>query len=208
MWHFSRKLLGFSALSFIGLVSGYAQAEQGAWLVRGRAVSIEPANKSSGSPLPADAISVSSKVIPEADISYFFTPNIAAELILTYPQKHNVSVSGLGTVGSFKQLPPTLTAQYHFLPEGRFSPYVGVGVNYTRITDVDLSAVSPTATLSNSSTGLALQLGANINLDKSWSLNLDVKKIQLRTDLSIDGDKISTIKVDPWLFGVGVGYRF
>ncbi|MEO8407690.1 MAG: OmpW family outer membrane protein, partial [Oxalobacteraceae bacterium] len=45
-------------------------------------------------------------------------------------------------------------------------------------------------------------------LDKNWSLNLDVKKVQIRRDLTADGTKLGTVKVDPWLVGVGVGYRF
>ena len=56
------------------------------------------------------------KTIPELDISYFFTPNIAAELVLTVPQEHRVYLNGTD-IGSFKHLPPTLTLQYHFMPQ-------------------------------------------------------------------------------------------
>ena len=77
--------------------------------------------------------------MPEFDITYFFTPNIAAELILTYPQKHDVELGGTG-IGSVKHLPPTLTLQYHFNPTGTIRPYVGLGANYTRFSSVDLDA--------------------------------------------------------------------
>jgi outer membrane protein len=109
-------------------------------------------------------------------------------------------------IGSFKHLPPTLTLQYHFTPDAQFSPYVGAGVNYTRIFSVKL--LNGAATLENDSVGLALQAGFDVKLDKHWSLNLDVKKVQIRSDVFAGDAKISRVKVDPLLIGVGVGYRF
>ena len=195
------------ALAVLGCLSGQAMAQQNPWLVRARAVHINPADKSDpvGGIGAADTIHVSEKTIPEVDISYVFTPNWAAELVLTYPQKHDVTLSG-SNIGSFKHLPPTLTVQYHFTPGAPVSPYVGVGVNYTRISSVDL--LSGAGQLDNSSVGLALQAGVDFKLDKNWSLNLDVKKVQIRSDVSVFGTQVSTLKIDPWLVGVGVGYRF
>lgn len=195
------------ALAVLGCLSGQAMAQQNPWLVRARAVHINPADKSDpvGGIGAADTIHVSEKTIPEVDISYFFTPNWAAELVLTYPQKHDVTLSG-SNIGSFKHLPPTLTIQYHFTPAAPVSPYVGAGVNYTRISSVDL--LSGAGQLDNSSVGLALQAGVDFKLDKNWSLNLDVKKVQIRSDVSVFGTQVSTLKIDPWLVGVGVGYRF
>ncbi|WP_039954534.1 OmpW/AlkL family protein [Rhodanobacter thiooxydans] len=195
------------ALAALGLAS-HAFAQQSPWQIRTRAVHIDPANKSdAGGPLtlPADAITVSSKTIPEVDISYFFSPNIAAELILTYPQKHDVYLSG-AKIGTFKHLPPTLTLQYHFMPAAQVSPYLGAGVNYTNISSVNL--LNGAGSLDHHSFGLALQAGVDFKIDKNWSLNLDVKKVRIRSDVRVSGAKVSAIKVDPLLIGVGVGYRF
>lgn len=196
------------ALLAIGAVAGPVMAQQSPWLVRARAVNIDTANKfDTSSALATDSVHVSNKTIPEVDISYFFTPNLAAELILTYPQKHDVSLNGTD-IGTLKHLPPTLLLQYHFMPEAQFSPYVGAGLNYTRVSQVDL--LEGAATLEKNSYGLALQAGVDFKLDKNWSLNLDVKKVQIRSDLSLtsNGTKLGTVKIDPWLVGVGVGYRF
>lgn len=198
--------LAAAALAALG-AAGQACAQQSPWLVRARIVNIDTANQSEAVPaagIAADAIHVSNKAIPEVDISYFFTPNIAAELILTYPQKHNVSVAG-ANVGSFKHLPPTLTLQYHFLPNAQFSPYLGAGLNYTRISNVNLQGGLG---LEKDSTGYALQAGFDYKLDKNWSINVDVKKVQIRSDVFLNGNRISQVKLDPVLFGVGLGYRF
>jgi outer membrane protein len=194
-------------VAVVGFAGASAMAQESPWLVRARAVHIEPANESSpvGGAGAADRIHVSSKTIPEVDISYFFTPNVSAELILTYPQKHDVTLDG-AKIGSFKHLPPTLTAQYHFLPGTNINPYVGAGVNYTLLSSVNL--LNGAGRLEHDSVGLALQAGVDFKLDKNWSINLDVKKVRIRSDVYISGARASDVKVDPLLVGVGVGYRF
>ena len=202
-----KKIALALSLAAICVVANQAAAQQSPWQVRARAVNISPDNKSDpiGGVGASDRLTVSDKTIPEVDISYYFTPNWSAELILTYPQKHDVMLDGKN-IGTFKHLPPTLTAQYHFLPDAQFSPYLGVGVNYTRISNVNL--LNGAADLEKDSFGFAVQAGVDFKLDKNWSLNLDVKKVQIRSDVISGGAKISAVKVDPWLVGVGVGYRF
>jgi len=194
------------AIAAAALTAGAAFAQESPWMVRARAVHIDPADRSSpiGGVTDSDLITVSKKTIPELDISYFFNPNWAAELVLTYPQKHTVKVDGT-SIGSFKQLPPTLTLQYHFLPKATFDPYLGAGINYTRISSVRLDN---DISLEKNSWGLALQAGFDVKLNRNWSINVDVKKVQIRSDVSMAGEQISRVKLDPVLFGVGVGYRF
>ncbi|MGI4718798.1 MAG: OmpW/AlkL family protein [Janthinobacterium lividum] len=177
------------------------------WLVRARAVHIDPANEST--PLAgsgaADRIHVRTRTIPELDVSYFLTPHLAAELILTYPQKHDVTLDGK-RIGSFRHLPPTLTAQYHFAPQASVRPYVGAGINYTRISRVEL--LDGAANLEKDSWGLALQAGVDFQLDARWSLNVDVKRVNIRSDVLLGGARAAEVRVDPVLVGVGVAYRF
>lgn len=198
------------ALAALGL-AGQAMAQQSPWMVRARAVHLDMANKSEAIAslgVPADAITVNNKTIPEVDISYFFTPNIAAELVLTVPQKQTVSVAGT-SIGTFKHLPPTLTLQYHFTPGAQISPYVGAGLNYTLISKTNLFVPGVgAADLENQSLGFALQAGVDYKLDKNWSINFDVKKVQIRSDVLVGGAKVSRVKLDPLMVGVGLGYRF
>ena len=200
-------LAALLALSALGFVTGNALAQESPWQVRVRADYLKPANKSDavGGVGASDTLHINGKTIPELDISYFFTPNWAAELVLTYPQEQDVSLDGK-KIGTFKHLPPTLTAQYHFMPQATFSPYVGAGLNYTRISSVNL--LGGAASQDKDSWGLAVQAGLDYKLDKNWSLNLDVKKLQIRSDVYAGGERISRVKIDPWLMGVGVGYRF
>ncbi len=188
------------------LSSAPLMAQEGPWMVRLRAVSLQPADKSDAAPgIPADAIHVSSKTIPEVDISYFFTKNLATELVLTVPQEHDVTLAGT-KIGTFKELPPTLLAQWHFLPGQTVDPYVGLGANLTLISDVKLA--NGALDLDTSSLGPAAQAGVDIRVAKQCFINLDVKYMQIRSDVKAGGAKVTTVKVDPMLYGVGVGYRF
>ena len=209
------SLISLLTLAALAGTAAPALAQQsqteGNWLVRVRALQLDPANDfNSNLPavVPNDSVEVSDKWIPEVDVSYFFTKNIAAELVLTVPQRHNVSVDG-SKIGTFKHLPPSLLLQYHFNPEGQFRPYVGAGINYTILGSEKMRVLGGDVTLENDSFGGVLQLGFDYKIDKNLFLNFDVKKIQLRTDVihSAAGN-LGTLKVDPLLWGVGIGYRF
>ncbi|MBT9474995.1 OmpW family outer membrane protein [Polaromonas sp.] len=197
-----KQIIAVAVLST--LLSGAAiaqQAAEGPWMVRARAVHLDSVN-SDGTGL---GLSVNNKWMPEVDISYFLDKNVALELVLTVPQKHTVRSSVLGgEIGTLKQIPPTLMVQYHF-PMSGFKPYVGAGVNYTRFSSVNLPAG---VDIERSSWGPALQAGVDIPLSGNLSLNLDVKKVYIRTDVSAAGANLGTFKIDPVLFGVGLGWRF
>lgn len=209
----SRHRLALAALAAcaglpLSLPSAAADQEaQGNWMVRMRATYLDMANKSDpvGGIGASDRITVNNKWIPELDVTYFFTPHIAAELVLTVPQKQDVYLDG-NRIGSFKHLPPTLLMQYHFRPEATWRPYVGAGLNFTRIWGADLAG--DTLSLDRWSIAPALQIGMDYRLTRNWFLNADVKKVWLSSDVKAAGVKVSQAKLDPWLFSVGVGYRF
>jgi outer membrane protein len=196
-----KQWIVIAALAACGM--GVVQAQETPWMVRARAVHLDMANKDS----TGLGLTVDNKTIPEVDVSYFFTPNIAAELILTVPQKQTVHSSVVGAdIGTFKHLPPTLLLQYHFTGLNGYKPYVGAGVNYTDISKVNL--LGGGATLDSHSWGGALQAGVDIPLDKNWSINFDVKKVYIKTNVYAEGANLGTLKLDPVLVGVGLGYRF
>ena len=169
-------------------------------MVRARAVNLSSANTDT----TGLGLSVNDIVLPEVDFSYFFTPNIAAELILTVPQQHDVRSNGT-KIGTLSQLPPTLLLQYHFNLNG-YKPYVGAGINYTKFTTSDIAggAVTP----DNSSWGGALQVGVDIPLSGNMYFNFDVKKVMIGTNINAGGNSLGSLRVDPLLVGIGLGWRF
>ena len=194
-----KNLLAVAVLCALTSGAALAQQSEGPWMVRARAVHLDSANKDS-TPL---GLTVNNKTIPEVDVSYFFTPNVAAELILTVPQKHTLRAGG-AAIGSLKHLPPTLLLQYHFNTSG-IKPYVGAGLNYTRFSSVKAPAG---VDIDRNSFGAALQVGVDIPLQKNLYLNFDIKKVFIKTDVTANGAKLGSFKVDPLLVGVGLGWRF
>ena len=198
-----KKQLLCAAVAVTGLMTSnaFAQAAEGPWMVRVRAVHLDSANKDS----TGLGLSVNNKTIPELDISYFLSPNMAVELILTVPQKHTLSSSALGgPIGTLKHLPPTLLAQYHFTGNSGFKPYVGAGINYTRFSSVNLPAG---VDIDRNSYGAALQVGVDMPLSGNMYLNFDVKKVYISTDVTVAGADVGSFKVNPLLVGVGLGWR-
>ncbi|MBQ0936596.1 OmpW/AlkL family protein [Ideonella paludis] len=198
-----KTLIALATVATLAAPQLAAAQDSGDWLVRARAVHLQSANKDS----TGLGLTINDKWLPEVDISYFVTPNVAVELILTVPQKQTVYSNG-ASIGSFKHLPPTVTAQYHFTGTSGFRPYVGAGVNYTNVSDVRL--LDGGANLKRNSFGLALQVGVDVPVGGGWVLNLDAKKVQIKTDVLVGATETNagTFKVDPLLLSVGFGKRF
>lgn len=206
-------LLAALALSTLGAVVTFssARADDGPWEVRLRGVYLAAAQQSDAinGLVPANGITINDKWLPDVDIEYFFVPHWSTELVLTYPQTQDVYVEGT-KIGTFKHLPPVLTAKYNFLPGQNFQPYVGAGVNFTLIFDTNLDVPGVSALkLNSTSVGPALQVGFDYKIQDHWYMNLDVKWVLLGSNLYLPGQvRISSLELNPFLFGLGVGYRF
>ena len=208
-----KKALLIAALASL-LAGQSARADSGPWEVRVHGTYLEMANKSDafsalGISFPSNAITVNSKLIPEFDVSYAFNPSFSTELVLTIPQTQNVSLAGVGALGTFKHLPPVLSAQYHFAPGNLINPYVGVGANFTLIYGSNLKVANVPLSLDSNSVGIAGQIGADVNLGNGVYLNVDVKKVTLSSNVYVTGgSRLSTAHLDPWLLSVGFGWHF
>ena len=185
---------------------------QSPWMIRLRALGVITQDSGYVGGVAGSDLSYSDTVVPEFDVTYFFTNNLAAELILgtTFANiDGDGSIAGLGKIGKTWLLPPTVTLQYHFTDFGNFKPYVGAGLNYTIF--YNEKAGSAQSLDIKNTFGVALQAGFDYMLDEHWGLNVDVKKIFLRPDFDVNvgGTEMSgKAKLDPWLIGAGVSYRF
>lgn len=157
-------------------------------------------------------VKANNSFIPELDLTYFFTKNIAIEAICCV-SPHNVKADGLGTVGRTIVFPPTVMLQYHFTDFGAFKPYVGVGVNYTHYFDSKAKgALAGTNLKIDDSWGVAGQVGFDYMINRNWGINVDVKRILMEPNFaySVAGVPVVTgkAKINPWIIGAGITYRF
>lgn len=193
-------LIGASVLAGMPI----AQAQESPWMVRARAVNL---NWHNGQEDGLPPVTAKDMVIPEVDVTYFFTKNIATELVLTYPQRVKVRLDG-ADIGKVTALPPSLLLQYHFTNFGQFKPYVGAGINYTVF--FDRKVADDALQVDRSTFGYAAQVGFDYMIDKNWGWNVDLKYAQIRTDVSPVGGGASLGKLDlsPVMLGAGLTYRF
>ncbi|MEQ1781024.1 MAG: OmpW family outer membrane protein [Hyphomonadaceae bacterium] len=176
--------------------------------------SIQPDEKSSISVIGGEA-NISDEYVPTLQIEYFFNDNISAELlccIATHDVKAENTALGTVDLGQVSHFPPTLTVKYHWTDMGAFQPYLGAGLNYTTFYDDKLPAGGPvTAIHYDDSLGGALQAGFDYKFDDHWSLNVDVRKVWISSDVAISAGATqiaAKVDVNPLILTVGSGYRF
>ena len=202
------KKISLGMLAVLSLSSNALAVDDfkaGDWLLRARALGVVPQE---GSTLTGATgrIKVDNSVVPELDISYFFTANISAELIAAV-SPHNVATTGGVDAGDSWLLPPTLTLQYHFTQLESIKPYIGAGVNYTHFFNADAGAL--VSVKYDDSFGGALQAGVDIPIKDNWYFNLDVKKVYISTTAKFSPSGVrADVDINPWLIGVGIGYKF
>ena len=210
----NKVITGISTLTIAaGMFATSAVAGDGPWQVRVRGLSVQPNESATISAIGGD-VDINKDAVPELDITYFFNKHFAAELILA-TTNHTVgavgTVAGDVPVGSVRLLPPTLTAQYHFTPDAKFSPYVGAGLNYTIFYDADAAGGVVTKTDYKNKFGVALQAGVDFKINDDWFFNVDVKKIFLKTNVDLTtavGGITADVKLNPTIIGIGFGKRF
>ena len=198
-----------AVLTLLAPIAAQAQSSsENPWMVRVRAVDLLWANGQSGGVVQSANVKAADKVIPEFDISYFFTKNIAAELVLTYPQSIQIDTGG-NKLGTIKALPPSLLLQYHFTNFGAFKPYVGAGVNYTIFSSRN-NLSGGAYSVDSSSFGAVGQVGMDYMFDKNWGLNVDLKYATMSTNVTdtATGANVGKLTLNPWMPAVGVTYKF
>lgn len=202
----SIKQVSFATGLLLMALSLHSQAESESferWYVKTGLGYIDP--KSGNGTLTPGPLDVGSRIGPTASISYFFSPNLALDLLLGLPFKHSLAINN-NAIGNTKHLPPTLSLQYHFNPNGSIRPYVGLGVNYTVIFDEELYGGGKLK-LGNS-LGLAGQLGVDVPIAKNWTAGVDLRYIDIDSKASVNGNAIGTVNIDPLVYGVNIGYKF
>ena len=209
-----RQIVVFSAvLSLLFLALPIQAHEAGKWVFRAGFGSVEPDSKN----LVLDATSyveVESGSSLTLTGTYFFTPNVALDILGALPFSHDILLvvdGDASEIANTKHLPPTFSVQYHFIPEGDFQPYIGLGVNWTTFFSTDTISAFADQGIDlklDDSFGMATQIGADFLVGDDWLINVDVRYIDIETDAELGGADIGGVAIDPWVYSVNLGYRF
>jgi len=191
------------------LFAGTAQAyDTGSMLFRIGAYGVFPESDNltlgPNTPAPGGIVDVDNGYSLGFNFTYMVNPNIGIELLAALPFQHDINLNG-NNIGDTKHLPPTVSVQYHLMPQGTVHPYVGLGLNYTTF----FSESSSQGNLKlDDSWGLAGQLGIDIDVAPNWFVNADLRYISIKSDARLNGVELGTVDINPWVLGLTVGTRF
>lgn len=147
---------------------------------------------------------IGSDARPTITFEYFLRDNIGLEVLAALPFEHDIKIGG-AKIGSTKHLPPTISLNYHFPTGGAVKPFVGLGVNYTTF----FEDRSPLGELEiDDSWGLAAHLGVDYAISEKGALRMDLRYIDIDSDVKLDGVKVGRVEVDPLVAGVAYVMKF
>ena len=207
----SRKTLPLLALAVAGVLAAPAALAQSAgdWTVAIGAHQVNPDSDNgalAGGTLPLD---VGSSTRPTIAFEYFLRDNLGLEVLAALPFQHDIDIDGLGRVGTTKHLPPTVSLQYHFNSQGRVSPLLGLGLNYTTFFSEDTRGPLAGSKLElEDSFGLALHAGLDFKVGDKGAIRVDVRWMDIDSDVKLDGAKLGTAEIDPLVYGAAYVLRF
>lgn len=192
-----------AALALV-LAGAAGAAEASGWIVRAGGHYVDPKSDNHA------VVSVDSAQSLTFNVTYMLSPNWGVELLAAWPFSHDITLNADGSrVAETKHLPPTLSLQCHFLPDGRVRPYVGAGLNATIFFDEKTTGALAGTDLSlDDSFGVAAQLGVDFALSNDWVINVDARWMDIDTDARLDGVGIGSVEIDPYAFGLSVGRKF
>lgn len=156
-------------------------------------------------PLGNLEMDVGSSARPTITAEYFIRDNLGIEVLAALPFQHDIGVVGVGKVGSTRQLPPTVSLQYHF-GEGKVRPFLGLGLNYTTFFDTDSQgAIAGTDLDLSDSWGLAGHAGIDFQLGEKGAIRIDYRMIDIDTRVKLNGANLgtrNTVNIDPSVYGI------
>ena len=180
----------------------------GSWTVGIGAHNVAPKSDNgtlTATPLGNLKMDIGSNARPTITGEYFLKDNLGVEILAALPFQHDISVAGVGKVGSTKHLPPTVSLQYHF-GQGKVKPFVGLGVNYTRFFSTKAEGAIAGASLDLSdSWGLAAHLGVDFKVGEKGAIRLDYRKVDIDTRVKLNGANLgtkNTVNIDPSVYGI------
>lgn len=197
-----------AALALGGLATPVLAQSAGDWTI---AVGVHQVNPKSGNGSLAGNtldVEVGSDVKPTITAEYFIGDNLGIEILASWPFEHDIAINGLGNVGSTRHLPPTVSLQYHF-GQGAVTPFLGVGVNFTRFSGEQTSGALAGSRLElDNSWGLAAHAGIDFTLTERSAIRVDARWIDIDTDVRLDGADLGTVQIDPLVYGVAYVIKF
>jgi len=199
-----------SLAAAVSLAAAPAMAQsKGDWTVSAGVHQVAPKSNNGSLAGGTLKVDVDSDIKPTITGEYFIADNLGIEVLAALPFKHDISINGLGRVGSTKHLPPVVSLQYHFNSAGKVSPFLGAGLNYTTFFSEDTTGALAGSKLKlEDSWGLAAHAGVDFAIGEKGALRVDLRWIDIDSKVKLNGEKIGTVNIDPLVYGASYVFKF
>ncbi|WP_109467423.1 OmpW/AlkL family protein [Albibacillus kandeliae] len=199
----TRSTAALALTAALAALAGPAAAQsRGDWTLGIGIINVNP--KSDNGSVAGAATTIDDSTQLSLTGEYFIRDNLGIEILAATPFEHDISLGG-AFAGSTKQLPPTISVNYHFPTRGNFKPFVGLGLNYTTFFEES----SPLGDLKlDDSFGLAASIGADWQISERGALRMNIRYMDISTDATLNGTAIGTAEIDPVTLGVSYVHRF
>jgi outer membrane protein len=199
----TKTKLAAAMIATVAMSSAAVAGEPGQWVFRMGAHDVAPKSGNH------EVVNVDAGKTLTFNLTRMFGDHWGLELLAALPFEHDINLNSGGKVADVKQLPPTLSLQYHFAREARVRPYVGAGLNATIFfSEHTTGALAGTRLELDTSFGAAAQAGIDVDIGNAWFLNADARWVDIDTDAALDGASLGTVQIDPLAIGLTIGRRF
>ncbi|GHG79263.1 OmpW/AlkL family protein [Pseudodonghicola xiamenensis] len=195
-------LVATTALAAV-LAGPLAAQSQGDWTLGVGLGWVNP--KSNNGTLAGAKAEVGDNIRPTFTAEYFFRDNWGIEILAATPFEHNVFLGG-SYAAKVKQLPPTVSVNYHIPTQTAFKPFVGLGLNYTTFFDESMAGGGKLSL--DDSWGVAVHAGVDYQITDRGAMRFDLRWIDINTDASLNGVNIGSADINPLVVGVSYVHRF
>lgn len=176
--------------------------QQGDWTIGVGIANVNP--KSDNGTLAGAVAEIDDGTALSLTVEYFFRDNWGVELLAATPFEHDINLNG-AFAASAKQLPPTISINYHFPTEGKIKPFLGLGLNYTTFFEEETALGNLKL---DDSFGIAVNAGADYQISDRGALRFNVRWMDIESDATLNGTAIGSADIDPVVVNLAYVHRF
>lgn len=145
-------------------------------------------------------------------LGYRLTQNISTEIGWEYKTNEvTLTNNNIESKGDYASNFIYLNGIYNFNSEKRLQPYLGLGLSLIQEIDLDFGTGENGSFSNSGNIGFQGIAGLDFNLSPKWALNWEAKYVtfsQFDMENESDNSRLNNLKYNPFIFNLGVKYRF
>lgn len=142
-------------------------------------------------------------------LGYRFNAHMSMELWSPVSAfQHRIELQGV-PAATIKHRPVLLTFQYHYRVQTRVQPYFGLGYGVVSLSGQRTEGPLAGSTINvKKGDGLTAQFGVDIFANTHLFVRAEARYLHWNSKVAVNGTDLGKVTLNPWIYSVGLGYRF